>query len=77
MTPFRLLEINQDFLKIKPGETMEILFEEPQIPGDLFRILPEASYEIVSEETFAEKKASKIVLRKKSEEQSNTPIRRG
>ena len=70
-----LLKINKDFQKMKPGETLEILFEEPQIPESLFRILPEASYDIVSEETFAENQTCKIVLKKRSDWQPPPPVR--
>ena len=66
MNPFRLLKINNDFQKKKPGDLVEITIDEPQVLDDLFKVLPENSYEIVKKVTFENGQTCKVILRKRS-----------
>lgn len=50
IVPLTLLKITQIFRTLKPGETMEVLWSEPDIPEDLFKVLPPASYELIAME---------------------------
>ena len=45
--PFTFLIISNAFNEIRVGETMEILWDDPDSLTDLFKILPAASYEKV------------------------------
>lgn len=53
---------------------MEISFKEPQIPDDLFKVLPDNSYDVVMKKSFVSDQTSIIVLRKRSDTQSDVPI---
>lgn len=43
--PFSLLQINNHFQRMKPGEVIEILCLDASIEQDLKRILPRLAYE--------------------------------
>lgn len=50
LIPLSLLKVTQSFRALKPGETLEVLWREPQSPQELFRVLPRASYEVIAME---------------------------
>ena len=47
LIPLSLLKVTQSFRALKPGETLEVLWREPESPQELFRVLPHASYEVI------------------------------
>ncbi len=62
--PFSLLKASQAFKSIKPGELLEILCSDPDIHKDLFKILPESSYELTLMEELKEECSYRIQLKK-------------
>jgi len=48
LIPLTLLKVTQTFREIEPGETLEILWSGPEAPDGLFKVLPAASYELLS-----------------------------
>jgi len=46
--PFTLLKVSQVFKILKPGETLEVIWSDPEIPQDLFKVLPENTYDLIS-----------------------------
>ena len=49
--PFSLLKASQTFRMINPGEVLEVLCNDPEVGKDLFKVLPAASYDLISVET--------------------------
>jgi len=45
--PFSLLKISQALRVIEPGESLEVLWSDPETPTDLFKVLPPNAYELV------------------------------
>jgi TusA-related sulfurtransferase len=45
---FSLLDIRQRFKQMRPGESLVVLWSDPDAADDLMRVLPEACLEIVS-----------------------------
>ena len=62
--PFSLLKVSQVFKIIKPGEQLEILYSDPDTRGDLFKILPESSYELTLMEELEKDYFYRIQLKK-------------
>ncbi|MGD8519964.1 MAG: sulfurtransferase TusA family protein [Desulfobacterales bacterium] len=62
--PFSLLKASQVFKIIKPGESLEILCSDPDIQEDLFKILPNSSYELTLMEGLKEDGSFRIQLKK-------------
>ncbi len=62
--PFSLLKASQAFKTIKPGELLEILCSDLDIPKDLFKILPESSFELTLMEELKEECSFRIQLKK-------------
>jgi TusA-related sulfurtransferase len=50
LIPLSLLKVTQRFRALKPGETLEVLWREPESPQELFRVLPNAAYEVIAME---------------------------
>lgn len=48
--PFTLLKVSQVFRSIHPGDILEVLWNDPDTPADLFKILPEACFELIAME---------------------------
>jgi TusA-related sulfurtransferase len=48
LVPFSLLEIRQRFKEMQPGDSMVVLWSDTGAADDLLRILPDASFDIVS-----------------------------
>lgn len=47
IVPFTLLKVSQVFRSLETGDSLEICWSDPDRSEDLFRILPESSYEIL------------------------------
>lgn len=72
IVPFSLLKVIREFKLMDPGETLEIFWSDPDTPADLFRVLPDASYELADfEETSDEDPSYRIKLVKKQLAKSN------
>lgn len=46
IVPFSLLKVIREFKLMNPGETLEVFWSDPDTPADLFRVLPDSSYEL-------------------------------
>ena len=65
--PFTLLKILQVFGSIQPGDTLEVFWNDPDAPKDLFKILPESSYDLlIMEESRDGESCCRIEIQKKS-----------
>jgi TusA-related sulfurtransferase len=53
--PFSLLKISQALRSIEPGGALEVLWSDPGTPADLFKILPQNSYDLVGMDRVEEK----------------------
>lgn len=47
LMPLLLLKVSQAYRAIAPGETLEVLLNGTQVPGDLLKILPDVLYHII------------------------------
>ena len=50
ITPITLLKVTQTVMKMAPDEVIEIQGSDPDTKQDLFRLLPESSYDLISED---------------------------
>ena len=48
ITPITLLKVTQTVMRMAPDEIIEIQGSDPDTQQDLFRVLPESSYELIS-----------------------------
>lgn len=72
LAPFSLLEISNVMKRMKTGEILEVLGDEPSIRTDLKKIIPDASYEMLGIETHSEGDDQyRMLLKKKN------PIKKG
>ena len=53
--PFTLLKVSQVFGSIHPGDILEVLWNDPDTPTDLFKILPDDCFEMIAMELMEEK----------------------
>jgi TusA-related sulfurtransferase len=54
---------------INPGEILEVLCNDPEVHKDLFKVLPAASYDLISVETLDDDQASyRLRLMKRTSE---------
>ena len=75
IVPFSLLKVTREFKLMNPGEKLEVFLSDPETPADLFRVLPDSSYELEGlEEPTDEDPSYRITLVKK---QSVTPNQGG
>mgnify|MGYP001556716914 CR=1 FL=1 len=69
ITPITLLKVTQTVMEMAPDEIIEIQGSDPDTKQDLFRVLPESSYDLISMD-IAENKGSesfyRILLRKRA-----------
>ena len=69
ITPITLLKVTQMVMDMAPDEIIEIQGSDPDTKQDLFRVLPESTYELISVD-IAEDMASecyyRILLRKRA-----------
>ena len=57
---------------MNPGETLEVCWSDPETPADLFKVLPDSSYELVSLEEMSDDEPSyRITLEKKQSVKPN------
>ncbi|RPJ74549.1 MAG: hypothetical protein EHM15_05150 [Desulfobacteraceae bacterium] len=49
IVPFSLLDIRRRFKQMRPGDCLVVLWNDPSAAEDLLRVLPAASFEVVSE----------------------------
>ena len=63
--PFTLLKVSQAFKMINPGEILEVLWSDPETQYDLFKILPDSSYELILMEALEDDITYRIQLAKK------------
>ena len=64
IVPLTLLKITQALREIKPGETVEIVGNDPETKRDLFKILRTFSYELLN--THDENTVYRVRLKKGS-----------
>ena len=71
ITPIMLLKMTQMFSEMKAEDVLEIQGSDPDTQKDLFKVLPSASYELISMDT-SEKKGLdyfyRIRLKKRAKE---------
>jgi len=64
--PFTLLKVSLAFRTLDVGDTLEVLWSDPDTPGDLFKVLPVAEYDLISmEEMEEENPCYRLKLKKK------------
>ena len=64
---FSLLKVIQTFKTMSPGETLDVIWSNPDSPADLFKVLPHSAYELISFEELADEQYSyKLTLVKKN-----------
>jgi len=56
ITPFTILKISNTFKEMSGGKILEILWSNPETSSDLFKVLPEASLEVILMEEIEGKK---------------------
>ncbi len=72
IVPFSLLKVIKELKLMNPGETLEVCWSDPDTPADLFKVLPDSSYELVSLEQMADDEPSyRITLEKKQSVKPN------
>ena len=65
--PFTLLKVSQVFKTIQPGDIVEIFWNDPDAPADLFKILPESSYDLIAMEEMEDEEPSyRMEIKKKT-----------
>ena len=66
IVPFSLLKVIKELKLMNPGETLEVCWSDPDTPVDLFKVLPDSSYELVSLEEMSDDEPSyRMTLEKK------------
>jgi TusA-related sulfurtransferase len=55
LMPFSLLKISQALRGIEPGDSLEVLWSDPDTPVDLFKVLPQNAYELVGMDRIEER----------------------
>lgn len=48
IVPFTLLKVSEAFRGLRAGDTLEVLWNDPDTPGALFKVLPVSAYDVVS-----------------------------
>jgi len=69
ITPITLLKVTQKVMEMAPDEIIEIQGSDPDTKQDLFRVLPESSYELISmdmTEIMGSESLYRILLRKRA-----------
>jgi len=71
ITPIMLLKVTQTFSKMETDDILEIQGSDPDTQKDLFKVLPDASYELISVDTSGNKGLEyfyRIRLKKRAKE---------
>ena len=58
LIPLLLLKASQAFKRINPGEVLEVICSDPEVHEDLFKVLPDASYELIEMEALGDDQTS-------------------
>ena len=69
ITPITLLKVTQTVMEMAPDEIIEIQGSDPDTNQDLFRVLPESSYDLISMDISENKDSEgfyRILLRKRA-----------
>jgi TusA-related sulfurtransferase len=70
--PFSLLKVIQSLKLMGPGETLEVCWSDPDTPADLFKVLPDSTYELISLDELADPQPSyRLTLVKKQSDKTN------
>ena len=65
IAPISLLKVTQVFREMKPNEILEILGRDPDTRTDLFKILPDFSYELIILEEMERGSSYRVQMKKK------------
>jgi TusA-related sulfurtransferase len=72
IVPFSILKVIKELKLMNPGETLEVCWSDPDTPSDLFKVLPDSSYELVSLEEMSDDEPSyRMTLEKKQSVKTN------
>ena len=63
--PITLLKVSKTFREMKPNEILEIMGRDPDTRRDIFKVLPDVSYELIVIEDLEEEHDSYRILMKK------------
>jgi TusA-related sulfurtransferase len=75
--PFSLLKASRTFKMINPGEILEVLCSDPEVHQDLCKVLPAASYDLISMEALEDDQVSyrlRLVKKKLEDQTKETGI---
>jgi TusA-related sulfurtransferase len=64
ISPISLLKVTQAFREMKPNEILEILVCDPDTRKDLFKILPDLSYELIIFEEMEREHSVRVQMKK-------------
>jgi len=65
ISPITLLKVTQAFREMKPNEILEILVGDPDTQKDLFKILPDLSYELITFEEMERENSVRVQMKKR------------
>jgi len=72
IVPFSLLKVIQALKQMDPGETLEVCWSDPDTPADLFKVLPDSTYEMIGLAELADPQPSyRLTLVKKKSDTIN------
>jgi TusA-related sulfurtransferase len=72
IVPFSLLKVIQAFRLMHPGETLEVCWSDQDTPADLFKVLPDSTYEMIGLDEMADPNPSyRLTLKKKKSDKIN------
>jgi TusA-related sulfurtransferase len=74
--PFSLLQIANHFQRMKPGEEIEVLGNDPGIESDIKKILPSSEYRVIAVDK-QQHKSRNFRLRLKKEVSSHAQSNQG
>jgi len=63
--PITLLKVSKTFREMKPNEILEIMGRDPDTRRDIFKVLPDVSYELIVIEDLEEEHDSYRIRMKK------------
>jgi TusA-related sulfurtransferase len=65
--PFTVLKVSLAFRTIGVGDSLEVLWSDPDTAGDLFKVLPAASFDLVTmDETIQDQPCYRVILVKRA-----------
>jgi len=65
--PISLLKVTQVFREMKPNEVLEILGRDPDTRIDMFKILPEFCYDLITIEELGPDASYRVQMKKKTD----------